>query len=86
MNEQDNYPDNLSVSMDLGEIELTVEELLSLRPGSKVSFVRPQTLSGCLRLSGGEWAYVDIALSESSMELTVRELAILPPKKDQICS
>jgi flagellar motor switch/type III secretory pathway protein FliN len=68
----------LRATLDLGEVELSLDELLALRPGSTVSFARPALLQGAIRVQGGLWALVDIECKEDEISLRVRELTSLP--------
>ena len=73
--------EKFEATIDLGAVELSVDELLLLRKGAVIDLGRPQKLSGALRLNGFTWALVDIDVNEAHLTLTVRELSETPEKK-----
>jgi hypothetical protein len=74
MEEGKDVAGKVECSLCLGSLEMTLDEALSLRPGMKVEFDRPELLEGVIQIAGGDWARVRIALNESAVCLEVREL------------
>lgn len=71
------------VTLDLGEIELTAEQLLSLRPGMKLTFERPAQFEATLRIAGTPWAVSDLTLEDGSVQLTITELCDGAPQREE---
>lgn len=63
----------LCATLRLGSIALPVEEVLSLRPGSELSFDCPSPLLGVLEIGGSDWLRVQLEIEENSIRLKVLE-------------
>ena len=77
----DEAPNLLPVTLDLGEVQLTPDELLGLREGATIRLDRPAVLKGALNLGKTTWAYIDIAVEGDHLNVTIRELTQFPEKK-----
>lgn len=65
---------NLGCSLHLGELEISVAELLALRPGTRIGFKPPKRLEGVLKVAGGDWAMATISVEGEDVWLEVMEL------------
>lgn len=61
--------------LSLGEIGISMNDLLNLRPGSTITFTKPDNWQGTLQLGNTEWAQVSIQLEEEQLRLTVEDVA-----------
>lgn len=58
----------------LGTLKLKLSEFLALRPGSKVSFARPEPFQAIIKLGEQEFALANVEFSEDRVNLSVSEL------------
>ncbi len=62
------------ITLDLGEIELSAEQLLRLRPGMKLTFERPAQFEATLRIAGTPWAVSELTVDQERVQLTITDL------------
>lgn len=70
--------ERLPVEVDLGRIELSVQELLMLRAGSEVVLGLPGELRGVMRVEGSVWAVGRVHLLPEGVRLEIEEILPLP--------
>ena len=75
--------ENCNVTLDLGQLQLSLTELLGLRPGNFLRFEKPACFQGVLRLNGHAWATVNIEIGKEDLSINVVELNCLPPLHDE---
>jgi hypothetical protein len=76
--EQNQNSSKLCAAVSLGRIELDLEDLLALRPGSVISLPRPKELEATIAIGDTRWARVSLDTAGERLQLTVRELLALP--------
>ena len=64
----------MRVTLSLGEIELEAEDLLRLRPGTKIEFDKPQEFISELLVAGDKWADATVDLNNGKIELIIKKL------------
>ena len=74
----------IRVTLDLGEIELSARELITLREGSVITFEKPNVVEGMLRIAGRPWAKVNIEVQRDTLTVRVTELCALGPVEKNI--
>lgn len=77
MNDAENIElisNHIPVSIDLGEIELGLADLLSLRPGMIIAFKKPEIFEGVLRIGSNAWADAQVQVEAEEVVLTIKEL------------
>ena len=67
--------------LSLGEIGLSMDDVLDLRPGSVVEFKKPENWQGSLQIGSSEWARVAIDIRNDQLVLTVEEVAAIDALK-----
>ncbi|MBX7137457.1 MAG: hypothetical protein K1X83_05685 [Oligoflexia bacterium] len=60
----------------LGNISLSIEEILALRPGEIVQFDLPSPLEVAVALGSAEWAKADLTIEAGQAHLKIRTLSI----------
>ena len=60
-----------STTLSLGSLELSLQDVLRLRPGSIISLPLPDILEGVLQFAGNDWARVHMKMVEGCIEITV---------------
>jgi hypothetical protein len=73
---------NELVTISLGSVELAINDLISLRPGSEICFEYNRFLEGSLIVSGCQWAKVRLEVNEGLGKLVVTELNVLPSSSE----
>jgi len=69
----------LDIALELGQLTLKIEDLLTLRPGAKISFERPLPFKAVLKVADSQWAHVDVEFAQTGVELTVEKIVKLNP-------
>ena len=82
MNSGEDMESQIYAELNLGQIELSMGDILKLRPGSTISFEKPKVISAALQFGDAAWALVDVRIGNDSIELSVRE--ILPEAEKQV--
>ena len=67
-----------ALELNLGGIELTVDQITRLRPGTSIEFQMPKATEAILRLNGRDWALVAVQFAGDRMNLEVQELRFKP--------
>lgn len=70
----------LVFSVDLGTLELSIKDFLSLRPGSVIHIPQVTSSQGLLRYGGRPVAEVDLEVEHDGLNMKVREWLALPPQ------
>ena len=70
--------EDLRLTLDLGEFELSLQELMALRRGSCLELERPAELTGLLRCNGFPLAAVSVVLGAEQISLQVQEILLNP--------
>ena len=63
----------IPISLDLGSIELSVEDLVKLREGMSIEFVKPARFEANLLLADSPWASGTVELKGDVVEFTVEK-------------
>lgn len=66
---------NGRVVLKLGELELTPEQLLEVRPGSTLSFKSPEVLKAIIEVDGTPWAEAEVEWSPESVVLNITKMS-----------
>lgn len=73
---------NIPVNINIGAIELSLADVLSLRPGSMIRFERPRVLEATIKIGDRAWA--DVELEIESHSISVKVMNIVPLKETLI--
>jgi hypothetical protein len=73
-------------ALSLGDLELSLEDAMSLRPGMCVEFDAPPVFNGMLLLNGAPWCEADISLENRILRVTVRPSESVETKTDVVDS
>lgn len=76
----------LPITVDLGEIGLSCETLIKLRPGSVVTVPHSSALRGRLRLGDARIAEIRIAICASKLVLEIEEIVAGLPSTANSCA
>lgn len=66
-----------NVTLSLGAIELTLDDLLRLRPGMCIEFDAPESFEGMLVVDGAPWLEARVALEDRLLKVTIQSAAKL---------
>ena len=64
----------LDCGLYLGELEMSISDLLDLRPGARIEFERPKNFQAIFQAAGGDWAKAEVTLTENGVCLEIKEL------------
>ncbi len=70
---EDKLEEKLPVTLSLGEIELTLDELLRLRPGMCLEFERPEKFEAMLLVGGVPWTPALVHIQDREVVLEMLE-------------
>jgi hypothetical protein len=62
------------VTITLGAIDMSAEDLLGLQPGSTIEIEKPQELNGLIQIDGTTWAEVTVNFDNDRMILTATKV------------
>jgi|GEM_PF-4035423 len=66
-NQESKFP----ATLNIGTVELSLDDLLMLRPGMTISFEKPTHFQATVEVGGQPWAMAAVHIGESEVELKV---------------
>lgn len=63
------------VVIKLGELELTPEQMLEVRPGTTLSFAAPEVLDAVVEVGGVAWAHAEVEWTGQEISLHITKMA-----------
>ncbi|NMC64256.1 MAG: hypothetical protein GYA55_13920 [SAR324 cluster bacterium] len=72
MNENDL---RLQASLNLGSLEMSLNDFMRLRKGAILKFKKPENFAAVLSLEANDWAKVDVQVEDEEIKLVVKEIA-----------
>ncbi|MBN8550216.1 MAG: FliM/FliN family flagellar motor switch protein [Deltaproteobacteria bacterium] len=75
--------DVAQITLSLGAIEMSLEDLLLLRPGMCIEFEAPEVFDGMIMVNGVPWLEAEVKLHERSLTVKVASTALSDPPAPQ---
>ncbi len=64
----------LRVTLDLGSVEIDLEDVVAMRPGARYSFERPACFDATLRIEGKPWASARLEVCDDVVSLQIQAI------------